>query len=152
MDDNRPSSSPLPAGVPSLADFSVVEHTADWALQVRGRDLPHLLLSAAWGMNSLLVDDLATIEPVLERNLDVEAFDVESLLVEWLSELAYLAERERFIACEFDLESASEERLQARLRGDIVPALQKHIKAVTYHNLEVVATPEGLEATVVFDV
>ncbi|MDT8306592.1 MAG: archease [Anaerolineae bacterium] len=143
---------PRPPGVPALAEFTVVEHTADWALQVRGRDFRHLLLSAAWGMNSLLVADLSMIGPVDERYLEVEAFDRESMLVEWLSELAYLAERDRFIACEFTLESVSPEWLQARLRGDIVPALQKHIKAVTYHNLDVILTPDGLAATIVFDV
>jgi SHS2 domain-containing protein len=152
MDARRKSPSPQPAGVPPLADFTVVEHTADWALRVRGADLRHLLLSAAWGMNSLLVADLTAILPVAERHLEVEAFDVESMLVEWLSELAYLAERDAFIACEFDLETVSPEHLVARLRGATAPTLQKHIKAVTYHNLEVVATETGLEATVVFDV
>lgn len=150
MDANR--SSPRPPGVPSLADFTVVEHTADWALLVRGRDFRHLLLSAAWGMNSLLVADLSMVSPASERYLEVEAFDQESMLVEWLSELAYLAERDRFIACEFTMEGVSPERLQAQLRGDTVPSLQKHIKAVTYHNLEVVSTPDGLAATIVFDV
>jgi SHS2 domain-containing protein len=152
MDASRPSPSSQQPGVPPLADFTVVEHTADWALRVRGNDLRHLLLSAAWGMNSLLVADLTAIRPVAERHLDVEAFDVESLLVEWLSELAYLAERDGFIACEFDLQTVAPEGLVARLRGGTAPMLQKHIKAVTYHNLAVVATETGLEATVVFDV
>lgn len=152
MDASTPLPSSRPAGVPPLADFAVVEHTADWALRVRGRDLGHLLLSAAWGLNSLLVADLAAVKPAMERRLQVEAFDAESLLVEWLSELAYLAERAGFIACEFDLETVSPERLAARLRGDTVPALQKHVKAVTYHNLQVRETEAGLEATVVFDV
>lgn len=151
MDARTPPES-HPPGVPPLADFTVVEHTADWALQVRGRDLQQLLLSAAWGMNSLLVADLRSVHPVSERYLEVEAFDQESMLVEWLSELAYLAERDRFIACEYVMDTVSAERLQVRLRGDTVPALQQQIKAVTYHNLEVVTTPDGLEATIVFDV
>ena len=135
-----------------MADFTVVEHTADWALPGRGEDLHHLLLSAAWGMNSLLVADLRTVRPASDRYLEVAAFDRESMLVEWLSELAYLAERDRFIACQFAIEIASPEWLQARLKGDTVPTLQKHIKAVTDHNLEVAVTPDGLQATIVFDV
>lgn len=147
-----PPSAPRPAGVPPSADFTVVEHIADWALQVRGPDFAGLLLSAAWGMNSLLVADLTAIRPVQEQFLELTAFDRESMLVEWLSELAYLAERDRFVACEFELGNVSPERLRAHLRGDTVPALQKHIKAVTYHNLEVQETAAGLEATIVFDV
>ena len=132
--------------------FSVVEHTADWALCVRGRDLRALLLNAAQGMNSLLVADLEAVAPVEERRVAVEAFDRESMLVEWLSELAYLAEREGFVAREFELETVSPEVLVGVVRGGRAQELQKHIKAVTYHNLEVVETEEGLEVTVVFDV
>jgi SHS2 domain-containing protein len=152
MDARTPPLTPRPAGVPAFADFTVVEHTADWALQVRGHDFAHLLLSAAWGMNSLLLGDLTALSPDDERAVDVTAFDRESMLVEWLGELAYLAERNGFVACEFHLESVSPDRVQARLRGESSLPLQKHIKAVTYHNLEVRETAAGLEATIVFDV
>lgn len=133
-------------------NFAVVDHTADWALWVRGRDLEALLLNAAQGMNSLMVADVAAVAPVAERRLALEAFDRESVLVEWLSELAYLAERERFIAREFELEVVSPEAVVAVVRGGLAAELQKHIKAVTYHNLAVVETEAGLEVTIVFDV
>lgn len=131
--------------------FEVVEHTADWALRVWGQDLAGLLCQAAAGMNSLLVADVGAVAPTAERRLVLEAFDRESMLVEWLSELAYLAERESLIFREFRLETVSPEEVVAVVRGGPA-ALQKHIKAVTYHNLEVVETGEGLEVTVVFDV
>lgn len=132
--------------------FAVVEHTADWALFVRGRDLAGLLRTAARGMNSLLVADVERVPLTEERRLALDAFDRESMLVEWLSELAYLAEREGLIFREFELETVSPEQVVALVRGGPAPELQKHIKAVTYHNLEVVETAEGLEVTVVFDV
>ena len=53
---------------------------------------------------------------------------------------------------EYDLTGVSPTHLHATLRGGRVPGLQKHIKAVTYHNLKIVATVEGFEATLVFDV
>lgn len=136
----------------AAAAFTVVEHTADWALHVRGRDLTALLGNAARGMNSLLVAEVERVPLVEERRLVLDAFDRESMLVEWLSELAYLAEREGLIFREFELETVSPEALIAVVRGGPAPELQKHIKAVTYHNLEVVETADGLEVTVVFDV
>jgi SHS2 domain-containing protein len=42
--------------------------------------------------------------------------------------------------------------LRARIYGSRVTQLEKHIKAVTFHNLEIVQTEKGLTATVVFDV
>lgn len=137
---------------PTDVDFTVEEHTADWAIRVRGRDLRHLLLSAAWGMNSLLVSDLNAVPLNVERTVAVEAFDRESLLVEWLGDLAYLTEMEGLVFREFEFETVTTETLRATVRGGHAPELHKHIKAVTYHDLQIKETEAGLEATVVFDV
>jgi SHS2 domain-containing protein len=136
----------------SSADFEEVEHTADWALRVRGRDYGELLVNAARGMSRLLVSDPATIPTDVERRFTLDAFDGESLLVEWLSELVYWAEAEMLVFREFELGQVTPDHLEVVVRGGPVPGLQKHIKAVTYHNLEIVETEDGLEATVVFDV
>lgn len=133
-------------------NYEEVEHTADWALRVRGCDLRELLLNAAQGMNRLMVSDPTAIPIELERHLELDAFDAESLLVEWLSELAYWAEAEMLLFREFHIEQVTSGHLQAVVRGGHVSGLQKSIKAVTYHNLEIVKTEQGLETTVVFDV
>ena len=133
-------------------DFEEVEHTADWALRVRGHDLRELLVNAARGMSHLLVSDLETVPTDVERRLELDAFDAESLLVEWLSELAYWAEAESLVFREFDLRRVTSHHLEALVRGGQASGLQRHIKAVTYHNLEILEREDGLEATVVFDV
>ena len=134
------------------ADFEEVEHTADWALRIRGRDLSELLVNAALGMSSLLVAEPANIPITLEKGFEIEGYDAESLLVNWLSELAYWAEMEGIVFCEFNLQQVTPTHLQAVVWGGQVADLQKHIKAVTYHDLEIVETDGDLEATVVFDV
>jgi len=78
--------------------------------------------------------------------------DTETLLVDWLSELAYWAEIEMLVFHEFKIESVSQTHLGVRICGTRVTQLEKHIKAVTYHNLDIVQTEKGLTATVVFDV
>jgi SHS2 domain-containing protein len=132
--------------------FEEVEHTADWALRVRGRDLRELLIHAARGMAHLLVLDPAAVPADIERHIELDALDAESLLVEWLSELAYWAEADMLVFRDFDLTHVSADHLEAVARGGQVTSMQKHIKAVTYHNLEIVKTDHGLETTVVFDV
>ena len=132
--------------------FEEVEHTADWALRVQGFDLRALLISAARGMNQLLVADPARIAQSIEVRFELEAYDAESLLVTWLNELAFRAEVEGLVFTEFNLTNVSSTNLQAVVRGDTVAHLQKHIKAVTFHDLEIVKTGDGLVATIVFDV
>lgn len=136
----------------SQVEFEEIEHTADWALRVRGRDLSQLLVNAARGMSSLLVPELAEMPLEVEKHFELEAYDAESLLVNWLSELAYWAEAEGIVFAEFELHQVTPTHLQAAVRGGRVSDLQKHIKAVTYHNLEIVKTDDGLTAIVVFDV
>ena len=132
--------------------FEEIEHTADNALLVRGRSWEQLLINAALGMNSLMVPDISNIGSQSRIPAVVDAIDAEGLLVEWLSELAYWAEKELLVFTRFEFQQASATMVRATLFGGHVHQLQKHIKAVTYHNLEIVKTDKGLTATVVFDV
>jgi SHS2 domain-containing protein len=136
----------------SPAGFDVVDHTADWSLRVYGPDLAALFQQAALGMASLLVANVATVDDGVERPFAFDEFDTETLLVEWLSELAYWAETERLIFTQFHIEAIDETSLRATARGGHVTELQKHIKAVTFHNLAITPTATGLETTIVFDV
>lgn len=138
--------------LPGVA-FEEVEHTADCALRIYGRDLQELLLNAAHAMNSLMLMDfipLSTIE--VERSVNLNTLDAESLLVEWLSELAFWAETEMLVFHKFDMEHVSSTQVLSTAYGSRVAQLDKHIKAVTYHNLKISETEVGLSAVVVFDV
>ena len=140
------------AGPYSGRPFKEIEHTADRALKIYGSDLRELLLNAAGGMNSLLDPETDTSTGQEKKSVVLEAIDAESLLVEWLSELAYWAETESLIFHKIDLHSVSPTHIKATIQGNRVAVLDTHIKAVTYHDLKIIQTDEGLTATVVFDV
>lgn len=133
-------------------DFEVVDHMADWALRIYGSDLPQLFSNAALGMASLMVQDIKDVPVDIERQLELDAYDTETLLVDWLTELAIWAEDEQLIFPLISLIDVTDTHLKASLKGGRVAKLLKHIKAVTYHNLEIVKTDRGLAVTVVFDV
>jgi SHS2 domain-containing protein len=149
MSNNRRST---PAGSRQHAEFEELEHTADRALRIYGSSLGDLFLNAAHGLNSLMVTTPVSGSGHQEKFVALEAMDTESLLVDWLSELAYWAEIEMLVFHEFKIESVSSTHIRARLYGTREKQLKKHIKAVTYHNLDIVETDEGMTATVVFDV
>jgi len=136
---------------PQIA-FEEIEHTADRALIIYGRTLEELLLNAARGLNSLLGADENLHATLKTKSLELDAMDAESLLVEWLSELAYWAEAEMLVFSKFDLQNVSPTHVKALIYGSRVTQMEKHIKAVTYHNLKIIKTETGLAATVVFDV
>jgi len=136
----------------SMAGFEIIDHTADWSIRVWGDDLAGLFRQAALGMNHLMIGEDTAVSPTLTRHLTLDADDAESLLVDWLGELAYWAEMEQAVFPEFKLTAVSPTHLTATLHGGPVAQLIKHIKAVTYHNLAITHTPRGLETTIVFDV
>jgi SHS2 domain-containing protein len=131
--------------------FEEVEHTADIAIRVRGRDLAELFANAAYGMASQLGDPDA-VKPTVEQLVELEAYDEETLLVSWLGELLYLGEREGCVFTDFDVLELAPTRLRAVARGGSVQRYDRHIKAVTFSDLEILRTGDGYETTIVFDV
>ena len=133
-------------------NFEEIEHTADNALRIFGASLQELFIGAAQGMTDLMVPDKSKVSVEAEKFIELEAIDAEDLLVQWLSELAFWAEAEMLIFTQFRIQNLTATHLQATISGGKVSGFEKHIKAVTYHNLKINKTPQGLEATVVFDV
>jgi len=87
----------------------------------------------------------------VRRVFEAEGPDVESLLVAFLSELVYYQEQENLAFDVFDL-GVAPQRLKVQMEGAPITSVEKAIKAVTYHNLNIEKTPEGFETTIVFDV
>jgi SHS2 domain-containing protein len=130
--------------------YREIPHTADWALQVWAPDLAELFAQSAAGMYWLMETTLVG-EDRDPRVIQLEAADGESLLVAFLSELLYLGESEGLGADRCEIEIA-ETRLSAVLHCAPVAEQKKEIKAVTFHNLRILQTPQGFGVTIVFDV
>ena len=128
-----------------------IEHTADWAIRVRGQTLEELFTSAALGM-AMLMAEVDTIKPDLERRIELEAYDLEALLVSWLSEILWFNEETDAVFVQFDIGMLTETRLEATVWGGSTHNQWKQIKAVTFHDLAILSTATGYEVTVVFDV
>jgi len=127
-----------------------VEHTADWGLEVWAPDLAGLLEEAARGMFEL-IGAVVSEEDRCHRELEITADDGEQLLVSFLEELLFLTESENIAVDAFLLKLVGESVL-ARLEGGTIVSREKEIKAVTFHNLEIVETERGLETRIIFDV
>jgi SHS2 domain-containing protein len=125
-------------------------HTADWSLHVWAADLPSLLAEAAQGMNMLSGAQPAQ-GPRLKRDFSASGPDAESLLVTFLTELVYYAENEHLVFDQFEIK-VEDNRLEVEMVGAPLAAIDKSIKAVTYHNLKIRQSERGLEVEIVFDV
>lgn len=133
-----------------MGRWQEIEHTADLAMHFWAADLPDLFATAAQGMFSLFVE-VDDAVPVETTALTLTALDVEMLLVDWLNELLYFVEVQGVAFTAFEFVRLTPTCLEATLRGGPVRTYTGYVKAATFHDLRVVATPEGYETEIVFD-
>lgn len=135
-------------------DYTVLDHTADLAIEVRAKTPGDLFGDAVLAMFSEMVEGEL---PGGTRDLAVraEGHDAEDLLVRWLTELLALMEDEGLLVGGFRDLLVEEHRATgiARVVGwkEAGVRLAREIKAVTYHGIEVRLEPGDCCCRVVFD-
>ncbi len=138
-----------------MKPYRLVDHTADLGLEVFGKTGEELFANAASAVRELIVDRKGT-EPTVVREISVEGADREDLLVNFLREVLFLFNGEKMVPTSFTIEELDDRHLRGKVRvAAYDPArhrVRREIKAVTYHGTEVVETPAGWRARVIFDV
>jgi SHS2 domain-containing protein len=127
-----------------------IEHTADRAFSVRGRNLCELFENAAraiFGTQQPLPSAFVNIS----HEVKVEGVDRETLLVNWLNELLYQQERHQETFNNCSVLDLSETAIRATVSGK--SGLQGNpVKAVTFNDLTIQPTGHGFRTTFVVDV
>jgi len=118
----------------------LLEHTADMGIEASGASLEELFAEAAYGLMEIIAGTQQALNRE-ERRVTVEGGEAEELLVNWLNEILYLFEIKRFFPVDFEVEEVAWDRLHARVRGEPFDPerhpVEREVKAVTYHQLEV---------------
>ena len=137
--------------------YEFFEHTADAGAVVRGATLPRLFENASLALFDLICDRRA-IRPRRSVRIAVSGSSLEDLLVRWLSELLYRLETEDVLFTSFAVARVDRVLLQARgsARGERIDRsrhkLKREIKAVTYHQIELVRGRSAWRVRLVFDI
>jgi len=130
--------------------------TADVAFEAYGKDLNELFANSALAMFEVMVNT-EEIEPKVEREIELEANDLEGLLFEWLNELLFYYGSENLAFSRFEVEVDEKElKLKAKCFGEEINP-EKHetkteVKAATYHNLEIKKEDGRWRARVILDI
>ena len=135
-------------------DFTLLDHTADLGIIVRGRNLRTLFEVAAKSMVYIMVKGKpADTDKTL--NLSVEGYDLADLMVRWLGEILYLFEGEHKLVTGVEITSISHSHLDATLEtvsfDTNLHEVLCEIKAVTFHQIEVVKKDDHWETRIIFD-
>jgi len=135
--------------------FELIDHTADIGIIAHGDTVSQVFANAARGLFSIIAD-LGDVRESEHRDIELEAPDRESLLVEWLNHLIYLFDTENIIFTKFDITRLSDTHLHAAAYGEKADnsrhRLKTGVKAATYHMLNIGKKADGYRAQVLFDI
>ncbi len=135
--------------------YRILEHPADVGIEAFGHSLKEAFEYAALGLTSIIVEP-ASVDPSEQRFVSLKGTDPENLLVRWLSEIIYLYDGEDFLLSDVTVSRLDHGELEATLDGEKMiegkHKLRMDVKAITYHQLKVDETPEGVHLRVFLDI
>jgi len=135
--------------------YEIIEHTADIGIKAFGKSLAEAFENAAKGMFDIITDN-SEIESIGQYDIELEAPDLEQLLVDWLSELLFLNSSQNLVFGFFKIDLDSKKKhIFAHVFGEKYTTTKHRIgteiKAVTYHMLKV-KNKRPYEVQVLFDI
>ncbi len=132
----------------------VLSHTADMGLLITARTLKEAFVASALAVSSPLVQ--GKIWRRSRRMIELKKPDRESLLVNFLNEIIFLFDTQRFTIGEVRIFKLGRKSLKAELLGERF-SQKRHkpgiaVKAATYYNLFVSKEGRHWKMRVIFDV
>jgi SHS2 domain-containing protein len=139
--------------------FEFLEHTADLYIAAYGKSLEEAFENAAYAMFEG-VTDLDNVQSRLEETVEVEGYDEKALLYNWLEALLVKFDITGNLYSRFKIASIKKTptgfRLKAKIWGEPFDP-QKHvskvgIKAVTYHQMEILKATGSVTVKFILDI
>lgn len=140
-----------------MSNYNFFDHTADIGVEISGRTRKELFVHAAEALFDVMIEHKTGRTTAQQlKKITVEGADVADLLINFLRELLYLFNGEKFVIGSCEIIEFSDKKLQARLTGELFNPkkhlIKTEIKAVTYSGLTMDRVKTGWRARVIFDV
>lgn len=144
-------------------DFEIIPHTADLKIRVYGNSLQELFEHALIGMFQAMKpiapgcsyenDRLKCPALPIIRDIGVNSPDISALLVDFLSNALYLCDVHKEVYLDITITTFEQTRIIAQVHGVHITGLQEsEIKAVTYHDLDIIQQDGVWQTDIVFDI
>jgi len=139
--------------------FEFLEHMADAYIAAYGRDLAEAFENAAAAMFEVMTE-IERVKPEVEDYIEVKAADEYALLYNWLEALLVKSEINEMLYSKFEISEITRTndgfKLKARIWGEKFNP-KKHpqkvgVKAVTYHQMEIIKKPNKTTLKFILDI
>ena len=135
--------------------YRLIDHTADFGMQVFGSDSQELFSNAALALFDVITE-MDVLKGCNSCNITASGEDWPDLMINWLREVLYLWNGKEMLVKSVQILSLSENNISAKIYFDAYMPdrhiIKTEIKAVTYHQIQVKSSPSGWKARVIFDI
>ena len=132
-----------------------LSHTADIRMLVKAKTLEGLFKDAIKGMGNILKENFCEQSHKVDyiEVIEVQATDNTNLLIDFMSEVLSHSYIENIVFWDIEIIGLSQFKVKAKLSGTQVESYDEDIKAVTYHEANVLKNKQGLwETCIIFDI
>lgn len=130
-------------------------HTADVMMLIEAKTLQDLFTEGVIGMSNILKESFCIKPQKIDKKIIIRvlALDCTNLLIDFLSEVLTNSYVENLVFCRFEILEFLENKIVAELSGTHIESFDEEIKAVTYHEANVIKNKKGLwETSIIFDI
>jgi len=131
------------------------DHTADVGLSASADSQAELFEALAEGLVDLICPR-QQVAPVKQFDVQVQAEDIESLVVDFLCRIMVIVQTDLFAVASVTVSQASQGAVRAQLMGEPVDPLRHafntEVKAVTYHQLRIAEKGDQWTGRVILDI
>ncbi len=130
--------------------------TSDVAFKAYGKDLGELFANAALALFEVIVNT-EKVEPKTVEHVILKDPDLKALMFDWLNHLIYCVDAKNLVFSKFDVRVKEKGyELEGDARGEQIDQARHeprtHVKACTYHKMEIDKTKDGWTAQVILDI
>ncbi len=141
-----------------MGGYKYLSHTADIKIEAWGKDLEEAFIEAGKALEDAAID-INRVEPRQKVEFEIGGDDLEELLYNFLEELIIKIDVDRMVFSNFEVEIRERDgryMLKCRAYGEKLDMDKHrpkiHIKAATYHEMEIINRDGGVVIRYVLDI
>ena len=132
-----------------MKKFELLSHTADVRIHALGDSPEELFRAALEGLCEVIIPAHKKRKTTYSKEIAIDSPDVTALLIDFLSDALSIMHSGKVMLPEVEFKALDEMYLRAELSGFEVDEFHEDVKAVTYHEANIVENPEGVFETIV---
>jgi SHS2 domain-containing protein len=139
-----------------MKKYELISHTADVRIKTTADTQEELFEISAIALCHIMLPDFAIIEAkqfIDQYDFEIEAIDQSALLIDFLAEQLSLMQTYNVMLPKVMIARLNDKEIKGKFSGFKIDSFHEDVKAVTYHEAEIVRNERGqLETIIILDI